>query len=589
MPRHRHGPARRALRFLARALAGVFIILVLSVVGLSVWVQRTLTPERLRPLIVAQLQRTFDRRVEVEDVGVALHQGVRVTGLKVFARAGAPDAVMLAADAMVVKYSLPALLHGRLVLDVVRLENPQVTLYRRADGKWNFHELFGHHVAQEAAPRLVLPPLSAARRIRLESGTLHVVDALHRLDMHVHGIDVSIDDFSFTAPFPWSLKLVDDATFLGRKHHVELSGAGTFRLDAVADARTALEMPSLKASVDGRRFGLSGTVRNFLLPDFEGSLSLPAFTTDELAQWGPRVPPGLSLPESRWDVSVRTEPVSDSSPTPKAFLIDRLDGSGGPWTVQGSGRLSAADLALSGTLRTRGAPLSKAASLHPEWSANALDGTLDAVLTLGGTLPHPRVTHWDLGVHGLAMTFWRGKRFSDTDLTVSAGEKFKESSIRVTKGTYIAYSNALTDLDADVRFSSPDLAVPHLGLTWNGSHFGFKGCIRNLHTWRKVAVDAEVDKLRVDETYRAVENLIAQRLAELGKKPEKDVPWAQAFRFSIPQRFPDMIGRLRVSDINSRNFDAQNLNVVWSLSDIARGLKTVAGHFQAGFGPGSMR
>jgi hypothetical protein len=171
------------------------------------------------------------------------------------------------------------------------------------------------------------------------------------------------------------------------------------------------------------------------------------------------------------------------------------------------------------------------------------------------------------------VTFWNGKKFTDTDLTLRGGPVKGDLSVRATKGSYIAYSNALTGLDAEVRLSSGDLAVPRLGLTWNGSRITLKGCVRNLKSWDRVAVDAEVDRLRVDETYRAVENLIAQRLAELGKTSDKDRPWAQTFRFAIPDRFPDMSGRLRVNDIHSPNFAAQNLDLVWGLQGIARELR----------------
>ncbi|TBR25052.1 hypothetical protein EPO15_02825, partial [bacterium] len=135
---HKRPHWSRALgRFFGRVLAGAFVALVLGGAVLAVWVQRTLSPERLRPQIVAQLERTFQRRVDIEGVGVALHQGVRVTGLKVHARPGAPEPFFLSADLMIVRYSLPALLQGRFVLTLVRLVNPRVALYRRPDGSWN--------------------------------------------------------------------------------------------------------------------------------------------------------------------------------------------------------------------------------------------------------------------------------------------------------------------------------------------------------------------------------------------------------------------------------------------------------------------
>lgn len=580
--------SRRAGRFLARAFAGAFLAGVLGAAALGVWLHRTLSPEKLRPQIVAQLERTFQRRIDIGAVGVALHQGVRVTGLKVHSRPGAPEAFFLSADLMVVRYSLPALLQGRFVLTTVRLMNPRVALYRRPDGTWNLEEmLLATRGAQGGG--LALPPLSAAEEIRLEDGTVRVVDPLRGVDTTFRGVTLSVDDFSLDNPFPAHFKLSADGQVAGRTHALKVEGFAEVMLAAFTDdERTALSLKRLRGTVDGRPFEVTGKLRNLALPDFDARFSLPALSTDDLRELGAGLPEGFALPATSWDLKVKTTPVSASTKAAGAYFLERLAVSGGPWKVEATGRVSAADKALSATVKTRSAALGRVAELYAPWADNRLDGTADVTLTLGGTAAAPRVASWAADLRGFSMTFWNGKRFADTDLQLRSPAK-GELSVRATRGTYVAYSNALTELDAEVRLAGGDLAVPRLDLTWNGSRIKLKGCVRDLKKWDRVAVDAEVERLRVDETYRAVENLIAQRMAELGKTPEKDRPWAQTFRYAVPDRFPDMVGRLRVSDIHSPNFAAQNLDLVWSLKDIARELKTVSGHFQMGFGPGNLR
>ncbi|MBI3299375.1 MAG: hypothetical protein HYZ75_14505 [Elusimicrobia bacterium] len=577
-------------RFLGRSLAAAFVAAALLAAGGAFWLQRNLSPERLRPMIVNQLERTFQRRIDIQSVSVALHQGVRVTGLVVYSQPGAPQPVFLSAEVMIVKYSLPALLQGRFVLSLVRLVNPRVALYRKADGLWNLEEMLLSSRGAREGTGLSLPPLSAADEIRLEDGVVRLVDKAHGLDTTLGGVFFSVDDFSLDKPFPCRLKLAGKGTFRGKSHALRLEADLELMLAALrADERTGLAVRRLKAEVDGRVFEATGRVRNLLLPDFDAKGSFPALTSADLRELGFAASDGWAMPAGTWDLRVRTTPVSTSSPTPAAYFVDGLTLSAGPWKLEASGRLGAADRRLSGTVRTTAAPLERAGELYAPWSEHDLTGSLDAVVSLGGTSDAPKTTQWSLDMKGFAFKFWNGKRFSDSDITIRAQEGFKNAAIRVSRGSYIAYSNVLSELDAEVRFSGADLVVPRLNLTWNGSRVKLKGCVREVKTWGRVAVDAEVDRLRVDETYTAVENLIAQRMAELGRTPQKDRPWASTLRLAIPERFPDMIGRLRVSEIASPNFRAQNLDLSWSLQGIARELKTVNGHFQAGFGPGNLR
>lgn len=589
MTGHRRGWGRRFGRIIARTLAGAFLALVGLGVAASLLLHRALRPERLRPMVVNQLERTFQRRVDIGGIGVAPLEGVRVTALQVHGRPGAPEPFFLSADVMVAKFSVAALLRGRFVLTKVRLVNPRVALYRRENGQWNIEEMLLATRGVKEGRGLSLPPLSAAEEIRLEDGTIRLFDASHGLDTTLKEVFLSVDDFSLDAPFPLRIKMTGDGTFRNKPHSVRLEADMELLLAAFSDERTAISVRRVVGKVDGRQFSGSGRVRNLTLPDFDFKVSLPPLTSQELAEVGVPVRPGISLPESSWELKVRTTPVDPSTTTAGAYLVDSFVVSSDPWRVEASGRLNAVTGALTGTVKTRSAPLDAVGGLYAPWAEQGLGGKLDATLALGGTKAHPKVVSWAVDLHGFAVTFWNGKRFSETDMSIRAGEGLKELSVKVEKGTYIAYSNALSQLEAEVRLSSGDLAVPRLDVTWNGSRLKLKGCVRDLKHWARVAVDAEVDSLRVDETYSAVENLIAQRLAELGKTPQKDQPWAQAFRFAIPDRFPDMTGRLRVGGVKSPNFAAQNLDLTWNLKDIARELKTVSGHFQMGFGPGSMR
>ncbi|MBX6422759.1 AsmA-like C-terminal region-containing protein [Thermosulfurimonas sp. F29] len=122
-----------------RFLLALLILGVVIVGGAAFLVHHYLKPERIRPLVVRELERLSGRRVTLEEVRVGLFRGVYLRELRIKEEDGRTDFLRL--GALRVRPSLRALLRGKVVLTGVRIEAPFLRVVRRKDGSFNWESL----------------------------------------------------------------------------------------------------------------------------------------------------------------------------------------------------------------------------------------------------------------------------------------------------------------------------------------------------------------------------------------------------------------------------------------------------------------
>jgi len=554
---------------------------ILLAVVLGVAIRVLVTPETLRTRMVAQLQQTFHRPVSVRSVTLALHQGVKVSGLEVGEADGFPEGRMLSSEFLLAKYSFSALLRGRLELEQVLLMAPRIRLVRRKDGVWNAADaLLRPEDSPKPAGGWSLPPLQAARVIRIERGALDVVDEMRGTQAALQGLTVSIEGLNPETPFPVSLDLHGGGVFFGRRVQTSLEVRGDMSLGGLRSGEQRLDAHRILLDIDGHKLEASGVLRGFDDAFADLSLRLPRLDSAMLSKYGP-VPPGIDIPESHWSLSLQ-----GPSSSARDIRIRRLSIAAGPLVVSASGRVDPKNAWVNLTAGLARFPLAQAASLYRGWSGRGLQGTAQGTLTLVGPLARTAVDAFSLTFRDLSFEWKNNKRLAKADIHISGRDRLKTLELRSQKGSLVAYGNVLSDIDLDLRAESGDLLFRRLDVTWNESRFRLRGCVRGAADMDKVVVDAEVDRLRLDETYAAIMNLIAQRKAEKGETSDPGRPWVRVFKSAIPRQFPDLTGRLRVAEVHSPNFRTSNLELRCDLRDIAKGLEKVSGSFRVGFGPG---
>ena len=124
-----------------KIVLAVVCIFVVFVVALVVLANVLITPERVRATILPLAEETLQRKVELGEIEVSLFSGIQVGGLTIYDKGS--QEIFVSTDLLRLKYQLLPLLAMKVVIDEVRLDNPEIRVVRLADGQFNFSDLLG--------------------------------------------------------------------------------------------------------------------------------------------------------------------------------------------------------------------------------------------------------------------------------------------------------------------------------------------------------------------------------------------------------------------------------------------------------------
>jgi hypothetical protein len=584
-----------------RGLAGLILALALLALSGYLAARFFVTPEFLRSRMISALESTFHRPVKIAHVTLVLHQGLKVEGLEVLESEAFPGETFLSSEFLLVKFEPAALLRGRLVLSKILLMRPEIELVRRPDGIWNIQEVLTRPRAAGSGGRFALPPLSAAKTIAIENGSLRVRDMPRKLNLSFSEFQFEAEDFNLEETFAVRMSFVNSSKIGPKKVRANFSLDGGISLAGFRPEAASVTARSLSTTVDGKTIRASGELRNLRAPELDLKLELPALSAEDLGRYKP-TPSWVDFPASRWEARLRPiltstdtaalgdeVEVSTVSPSIVAYHVPHLSMQAGGVRLGAWGRYRLSDRQVFATLRLAGTDLSKLPGLIALWKANEPAGRATGTLSLEGPWNAPKLKRAALQLRGLGLKFWNGKRVTQADVDFRSRDGFRDWELRALRGNWIAYGNALSNIDLAFDVKNGDMVVPKLNLVWNESGISLKGCIKDVRRPTAVYLDGEVDKVRIDEAYAAIENLIVLRRQEKGLPPATDRRWATVLKGAIPPHFPDMFGRLSWSQGHSPNFTTDNFKLIWNLHDIEKGFEKLNGRFRISFGPGRMK
>ncbi len=135
------------VRVLLRAILVLLVLgLALLIVLGALSVRPTYLRERVRDILAQELAQSTARQVQVGDIGGNLLTGVTVRNLAIADEGGFQRGPVLAAERMVIKYDLPAVLSGQIgslaSIKAISLERAYARVERSADGSINLQKLF---------------------------------------------------------------------------------------------------------------------------------------------------------------------------------------------------------------------------------------------------------------------------------------------------------------------------------------------------------------------------------------------------------------------------------------------------------------
>jgi AsmA protein len=168
-------------------IAGIVVgVLILLIIGLSIFVKSYLSSDRLKPLILPKAEAMTGRKVLLDDINVSLFRGIVAKGLSVKERDGQKD--FLKVGRFVLSYRLLPLLKKQLVISKIEIGSPSISVKKERGGRYNFSDIMENRAKAPQEPKKPsvpeqqgLPVSVVADRFYIQNANLTFVDETKEL------------------------------------------------------------------------------------------------------------------------------------------------------------------------------------------------------------------------------------------------------------------------------------------------------------------------------------------------------------------------------------------------------------------------
>ena len=207
-------------------VAGLFIALFVLATVL-------ITPERVRDTVLPLAEDALERKIELGEIEVSLFSGISLQDVAV-KKKGGQDGQFIAADKIVLRYSLLALLMLKVEVDEVTLVTPQIEIIRNRDGTFNFSDLSGSDEPPATQPPASSSTVSAPidlhiSKIGISDGHLLFIDHLAEgkpARHEVKAFNLAATNVSTSKPFPIKMNADWNGNNLGLAGNVDIAQPG---------------------------------------------------------------------------------------------------------------------------------------------------------------------------------------------------------------------------------------------------------------------------------------------------------------------------------------------------------------------------
>ena len=153
-------------------------VLVLLLIGLTLFIKSYLSSDRLKPIILPKAEAATGRKVQIDEINVSLFKGIVAKGLSVKERDGQKD--FLKIGRFVLSYRLLPLLKKQLVISKIEIISPSVAIRKEKEGRYNFSDITEKHSQEPQKPSgsepQALPVSVVADRLFIRNASIKFVD-----------------------------------------------------------------------------------------------------------------------------------------------------------------------------------------------------------------------------------------------------------------------------------------------------------------------------------------------------------------------------------------------------------------------------
>jgi len=163
-------------------VAGIVVgVLIVLIIGLSIFVKSYLSSDRLKPMILPKAEAMTGRKVFLDEISVSLFKGIVAKGLSVKEKDGQRD--FLKVGRFVLSYRLLPLLKKQLVISKIEIGSPSISIKKERGGRYNFSDITENRSKGPQEPKKPsgpeqqgLPVSIVADRFYIRNASLTFVD-----------------------------------------------------------------------------------------------------------------------------------------------------------------------------------------------------------------------------------------------------------------------------------------------------------------------------------------------------------------------------------------------------------------------------
>ena len=252
------------------------------------------TPEDLESVVTDQFQEILKRPVHIEWARLSATGEIKIKGLRV--TEPGPEAVdCLKADYIYATYRLLPLLRRKIEINSVVLVSPDITLIKRADGTWNFSDIFADY---HSSGRHSLKSIAAAEikdgklTVSLASGKNYAFDR----------VNATLKDFKPGSDTPFYASVFFKSDAFRRPVEGRLYAEGKVNFAEFKWSDAVLKDLRADLTVLNKSATFTGGLKNFLRPEITLKGETPPFKSSEMAYLFDS-PLAFSAPRSFWDIN----------------------------------------------------------------------------------------------------------------------------------------------------------------------------------------------------------------------------------------------------------------------------------------------
>ncbi|HVA66224.1 MAG TPA: AsmA-like C-terminal region-containing protein [Elusimicrobiota bacterium] len=267
---------KKAVSYLWRAAAVAAALFLIAAALAPFILGRLFPPARIRALIASEAKQKINRDVKIGSVGWSLIHGVTIKDFAVSERPDFSAGTFLSLDSLSVRVRLLALLHRRLAVASLTVQNPEVSVIGHKNGTFNFSDIFSTapknaagKAASGAAAASAKPFSYAAGKILISGGRLEYRNEAAGETMEISGLDADIRHFQMIRPFAASLSAAFAVKKGGQTRQGTVSFDGDVGLGGGNPGQMEFKFRKAAASFLGWGATLSGDAQDLESPKFD--------------------------------------------------------------------------------------------------------------------------------------------------------------------------------------------------------------------------------------------------------------------------------------------------------------------------------